>query len=251
MGAIINHEPSSLDAACRGEKTRSTILPTNLETNSAAATIETSHPLFVIHTNRVTTLPDTSLFALCQKIYDSALQNLSLTPYSHLLSLQSILTATFDPTHRAFVLDDSPDTQRILAVLDADARACIFAQAIAGMVHFLRSVAECTSPLNKERIDAKLRRFADSEARHVMLEAVETSPVWTDCFEKAQISDLILKAVTGQNNVDVVSEKNKEDTAVSVVELGDDLVNEPVFNDGPHLKRDLGVPDVFTIMVLN
>lgn len=220
-------------------------------TDIAVATIETSHPLFVIHTNRVTTLPDTSLFALCQQIYDSALQNFSLTPASHLLSLQSILTATFDPTHRAFVLDDSPDTQRILAVLDADARACIFAQAIAGVVSFLRTVAECTSPLTKERVEAKLRRFAQSEARHAMLEAVETSPVWTDCFEKAQISSLILKAVAGQSNVAGVAEKKEEDASVSVVELDKDLVNEPVFNDGPHLKRDLGVPDVFTIMVLN
>lgn len=84
-----------------------------------------------------------------------------------------------------------------------------------------------------------------------MLEAIETSHVWTDCFEKAQISNLIMKAVTGQNTVAAVVETKKEGTAVSVVELGDDLVNEPVFNDGPHLKRDLGVPDVFTIMVLN
>lgn len=221
------------------------------KTDIAVATIETSHPLFVIHTNRVTTLPDNSLFALCQQIYNSALQNFSLTPVSHLLSLQSILTATFDPTHRAFVLDDSPDTQRILAVLDADARACIFAQAIAGMVSFLRTVAECTSPLTKERVGAKLRRFAQSDARHAMLEAVETSPVWTDCFEKAQISSLILKAVNGQSNVSVVAEKKEEDASVSVVELDKDLVNEPIFNDGPHLKRDLGVPDVFTIMVLN
>lgn len=205
----------------------------------------------MIHTNKVTTIPDTSLFALCQQIYNTALQNLSLTPYSNLLSLQSILTATFDPTHRAFVLDDSPDTQRILAVLDADARACIFAQAIAGMVHFLRTVAECTSPLTKERVDAKLRRFAESDARHAMLQTIETSPVWTDCFEKAQISSLIMRAVTSQQQEAVVVEKEEEDATVSVVELGDDLVHEPVFNDGPHLKRDLGVPDVFTIMVLN
>lgn len=214
----------------------------------------------MIHTNRVTTLPDTSLFALCQQIYDSALHNLALAPYAPLLSLQAILTATFDPTHRAFVLDDSPDTQRILAVLDADARACILAQAVAGVVHFLRTVAACSSssssPLTKERVDAKLRRFAEGEARRAMLEAVETSPVWTDCFEKAQISELILGAVMMAGGQDdgvavVPAEKEGDTAAVSVVELGDDLVNEPVFNDGPHLKRDLGVPDVFTIMVLN
>lgn len=205
----------------------------------------------MIHSNHVTTLPDTSLYSLCQQIYTSALQNLSLTPFSHLLSLQSILTATFDPTHHAFVLNDSSDTQRILAVLDADARACLFAQAIAGMVYFLRMVAECTSPLTPERIEAKLRRFEEGEARKAMLEAVETSPVWTDCFEKAQIGELILEVVTGRKGVATVDEHKDEDTAVSVVEINDDLVNEPVFNDGPHLTRDLGVPDVFTIMVLN
>lgn len=84
-----------------------------------------------------------------------------------------------------------------------------------------------------------------------MLEAIENSHVWTDCFEKAQISNLILKEITGQNKVATVVEKKDEASTVSVVELGNDLVNEPVFNDGPHLKRDLGVPDVFTIMVLN
>lgn len=166
--------------------------------------------------------------------------------------MRAILAATFDLDHRPFVLDDSPDTQRILAALDADSRGCIFAQAIAGIVSFLRSIAECIAalpshPLTPERVAAKLKVFEASEARKEMLEAIETNPTWSDCFEKAQIGSIIMHAI----GIDAVDELNgKQQAVVSVVEV-DDVYNDPVFNDGPHPTRSFGVPDVFTIMALN
>lgn len=220
------------------------------------AIIETSYPLFVIHTNHVTTLPDTTLFQLCEQVYNSALTNLSLTAHANLLSLRAILSATFDSAHRAFVLDDAPQTQRILAVLDADARACIFAQAIAGILAFLRRVASCSlsgTTLNQAKVvEAKLRAFAEGEERREVLQSIEMSPVWSDCFEKAQIGTMIVQAVCGASAADVQAvAPSKGDAQVDVVEVDVDFVSEPAFNDGPHLKRNLGVPDVFTIMVLN
>lgn len=226
--------------------------------NNPLAIIETSYPLFVIHTNHVTTLPDTPIYTLCEQIYAAALTHLCLAPHAHLFPLRAILSATFDSSHRAFVQDATPDTQRILAALDADARACVFAQAIAGVVAVLRAAAECRSPLTPERAAAKLRRFEEDPRRAAMLQAIETSPVWSDCFEKAQIGEMILRAACGEESaavaavsLSVVDVSKKDATTVDIVEIGADVVSDPVFNDGPHLERSFGVPGVFSIMALN
>ncbi|PSR81365.1 hypothetical protein BD289DRAFT_484473 [Coniella lustricola] len=216
------------------------------------AIIEASYPLFVIHTNHVTTLADSTLYSLCRQIYDVAITKLSLTSYTNVLSMRAILSATFDTNHRAFVHDDSENTQRILAALGSDSRGCIFAQAIAGMVSFLRSIAECTAaapsrPLTAERVAAKLGAFEAGEEREAMLASVEANPVWSDCFEKAQIGSIIMQAI-GINPAGSVHDKHETTVSVTAV---DDVYNEPAFNDGPHPTRNFGVPDVFTIMALN
>lgn len=137
-------------------------------------------------------------------------------------------------------------------MLDADARACIFAQAIAGVVHFLRTALECRSPLTAERVAAKLRRFEAGAERTSMLEAIEKSPVWSDCFEKAQIGEMIMQAACEATHTVVADVADvKHDATVEVVEIGPDVAADPVFNDGPHLGSSNGVPGVFSIMVLN
>ncbi|CAN8105352.1 unnamed protein product [Discula destructiva] len=220
------HNKSDIDAQCR-------------------AIIEVSYPLFVIHTNHVTTLPDTPLYNLCEQVYTAALARLPLAAHADLLSLGAILSATFDSAHRAFVLPDTSST--LLATLSADARACIFAQAVAGIVSFLRTMATTcgTSPLTAESVQAKLMRFEASAERARMLVAVEAWPGWGDCFEKAQIGGLIMRAAGVE-----VAEKVAGET-VSVVEVNEFAEAPALFNDGPHPRRDLGVPDQFTIMVLN
>lgn len=215
----------------------------------------------MIHTNHVTTLPDTPIYTLCEQVYAAALAQLSLGPHAHLFPLRAILSATFDSSHRPLVLDATPDAQRILALLDADARACVFAQAVAGTVAVLRAAATCRSPLTPERAAAKLRRFEEDPHRATMLQAVETSPVWSDCFEKAQIGELILRAACGVEEAgparavatpEVVEVSSGKDAAtVDVAEVGADVINDPVFNDGPHLAKGFGVPGVFSIMALN
>lgn len=220
-------------------------------------TIETSYPLFVIHHNHVTTIPDETIFHLCRCIFASALQKLPVQNQDAIdfLCLRKMLSAIFDADHRAFVLDE-PDP-RILATMDADAKACIFAQAIAGLVHLLRKVATCSSTLSPQVFDAKLRRFAESDERRIMLDAIEKSPVWSNCFEKAHIGSMIMDAISGKPvagaEVVAAAADKKRATEVSVVEViaEQDLVSKQLWDDGPHMQRDFGVPDVFQIMVLN
>lgn len=216
------------------------------------ATIEASYPLFVIHNNHVTTLPAVPLHTLCEQIYTTALTNLALTPLAPLLSLQAILTTTLDPAHAAFVLP-SPSSASLLAALPADARAPLFAQAIAGIVSFLGTLAATAGPkgcaATTERVAAALERFAQGEARRMMLDAVEGSAVWGDCFEKAQIGRMIM-AATGV--AEAAQEEKLQPTAgVSVVEVDAFAEAPALWHDGPHLMREMGVPDQFTIMALN
>lgn len=205
-------------------------------------------------------MPDKSIYTLCEEIYAAAISQLSLATQAHHLPLRAILSATFDASHRPLVLDATPEAQRILTLLDADARACVFAQAIAGIVAVLRSAVRHGG----RSVAAELRRFEDGAQRVAMLRAVETSPVWSDCFEKAQIGELILRAACEGEHEEEVQEEavaavraltpeavSKEAAKVDVVEIGPDVVNEPVFNDGPHLERNFGVPGVFSIMALN
>lgn len=211
-----------------------------------SATIETSYPLFVIHTNHVTTLPAVPLHTLCEQIYTTALSKLSLHPIAHLLSLRAILTATLDPAHAPFVLP-SPSSAPLLAALPEDARGPLFAQAIAGIVSFLGAIATCPSPATEERVTIKLERFATSDERRRMLKEIEGSAIWGDCFEKAQIGGLIMRVI-GVEEEEVV-EKSIGD--VNVVEVNELAEAPALWHDGPHLKREFGVPDRFTIMMLN
>lgn len=205
------------------------------------ATIETSYPLFIIHTNHVTTLPDTSLYTLCQQIYTTALNNLALPEF---IPLPDLLTAIFDPSHRAFVLPTSPST----LPLSEDARGCVFAQAIAGMIAFLRPAATLKTG---DGVRAALRRFGESEERRRILTGVEAWPRWGDCFEKAQIGGMIMAVVGVEPGTEAAGGEKEVGGDVSVVEM-DEVDEAPVlFHDGPHLSREFGVPDRFQIMALN
>ncbi|ROV91858.1 hypothetical protein VMCG_09165 [Cytospora schulzeri] len=229
-------------------------------------TIETSYPLFTIHTNHVSTIPEETIFHLCRCIFASALQKLPVSNQDSItfLCLRRILSAIFDADHRAFVLDDAEADPRVLATLTPDAKACVFAQAIAGIVFFLRKVATCSATLSPEVFEAKLQRFAASEERTRMLRAIEKSPVWTNCFEKANIGNMIMDAVKGKAiaGADVVAPPlptKKEGGSVShpivsvtqVVEGDDEIMSKQLWDDGHQIKRNFGVPDVFTVMVLN
>lgn len=176
------------------------------------------------------------------------------------LCLRRILSAVFDADHRAFVLDEADP--RILASMDPDAKACIFAQAIAGIVYFLRKVATCSATLSPDVFEAKLQRFAAGEERARMLEAIEKSPVWSNCFEKAHIGNMIMDAVNGKSvaGADVVAvpqykKEGADHPTVSVAEVfeGDntEIMSKQLWDHSQRIQRNFGVPDVFTIMVLN
>lgn len=84
-----------------------------------------------------------------------------------------------------------------------------------------------------------------------MLEEIEKSHMWSDCFEKAQIGEMIMQAACGKTVVSDAADVIKHDATIDVVEIGPDVATDPVFNDGPHLGSSNGVPGVFSIIALN
>lgn len=84
-----------------------------------------------------------------------------------------------------------------------------------------------------------------------MLKEVEGSAVWGDCFEKAQIGKMIMRVIgVEQEEEEEIAEK-KKGAEVKVVEVDEYAEAPALWHDGPHLKREFGVPDRFTIMTLN
>lgn len=81
-----------------------------------------------------------------------------------------------------------------------------------------------------------------------MLKEVEGSAVWADCFEKAQIGKMIMQVIGVEEEDD---EAEKEAAEVKVMEVDEFAEAPALWHDGPHLKREFGVPDRFTIMMLN
>lgn len=98
-----------------------------------------------------------------------------------------------------------------------------------------------------------LRQFEEGEERRRILAEVEAWTGWGDCFEKAQIGRMIMRVV-GIEQVGPAAAGDKGAAGGGVVEVVevDEVAEAPVlFNDGPHLTREFGVPDQFRIMVLN
>ena len=148
------------------------------------------------------------------------------------------------------------DADRILAVvLDEDAKACILAQAIAGIVFVLRRLAEHFSPssssslpgreLTTQAFERQLRLFFGSEQRRTILDRVERSHLWGNCFAKPEILNLIMEAI----DVDMAHDDSGRSSPV--LKLEDDVVDPVAWVNEQRPARNLGIPDGLTIMALN
>jgi hypothetical protein len=208
----------------------------------------------VIHSNHVSILSDFTLHSVCSAIYHSAVAAFAIPGSQKVLapesSLAKVLSAIFDNDHRAFVLEDS---DRILAVLDGEAKGCILTQAIAGMLFILCRLA-ATYPqgaahgeLTAQAFERELRRFARSEQRTSILEKIEKSHLWGNCFAKIELRDLIMEALKTARE----ETENSEDPLSPALELEDDIPDPVAWVNEQRPIRDLGVPEGLTIMALN
>ena len=248
-GTPTSQQDPSLDSKCRGKllDSRSRLQRSTLPNILFSETIDRTFPFFVIHNNHVTILPNTTLFSITSQVFTTAIAVFALPAESQAVlatepSLKKLLAAIFDAEHRAFVLEDS---DRILAVLDEDAKACILAQAIAGIVFVLRRLVGLHGgELTTAAFERQLRLFAGSEQRRTILDRVERSHLWGNCFAKPEILNMIMDAI----NVDMEQDSGRSSP---VLKLEDDLLDPVAWVNEHHPTRNLGVPEGLTIMALN
>jgi len=189
---------------------------------------------FTLNMGQASTQPDLSLRDIlarsCHRI--SAVYN--LTDRQSVLSGDStpsrILEAIFDPGALGFVGEEST---AILAQLPGSSRACLLAQAIAGIICIFERLAK-SSEVTPETFDRALLLFSGSEQRTSMLSSIERSGLFNRCYLKSQIVELIAASLRRECR-ESPAEEAEQDLSWAT-ELP---------------PRNLGVPWGLSIMVLN
>jgi hypothetical protein len=125
---------------------------------------------------------------------------------SDLALLRRILEAVFDPSQVPFLDATVTGTDSgILNNLSPHERACILAQALAGITLFLDKLADEVWPtrsasfggLRESTVENRLREIKTGSERKAVLETIEASPVFSACRLVTEVGDLILRAVEG------------------------------------------------------
>ncbi|KAK1762219.1 hypothetical protein QBC33DRAFT_290822 [Phialemonium atrogriseum] len=162
--------------------------------------------------------------------------------------LDSVLAAAFESRDELGLLQDALEggdgdgggahQQPLIGLLSPHDRACLLAQALAQTALFFHGLATAqwaqgdpAVGLTEQSIGRELREMRLGTGRKSVIEVVEASPIFTQCFSRSEISELIVRAVeqtqevgAGQNPISVSSEL-KDIPLTSVNDRGrDDLV---------------------------
>lgn len=129
--------------------------------------------------------------------------------------------------------------QPLIDLLSPHDRACLLAQALAQTALFFHGLATAqwaqgdpAVGLTEQSIGRQLREVRLGTGRKSVVEVVEASPIFTQCFSRSEISELIVRAVeqtqevgAGQNPISVGGSELKDIPLTSVNDRGrDDLV---------------------------
>jgi hypothetical protein len=152
-------------------------------------------------------------------------------------TLQRILSATFDRDELAFLTQHSQALNLLDDSLDGLSRAHVLAQAIAGLVTILENVAATGRQVNAAVVNEVISHFAESEHRRRIAEMIEGSRVFARCYDRSQITDLVLRAVEDKEASKWESLADDEQAAIGWA------------SELP--SRNMGLPWGFTILALN
>ena len=155
-------------------------------------------------------------------------------------ALHRILDSIFDTESRAFVTEDSLP---ILSRLDDQAKACLLAQAIGGMILIFRRLSQAGFELSPGHFSRELQLFAESEQRRSLLAKVESSPVLGSCYLNSQVSAMITSAMEGCGQTD--------EEALPLRTIGEDIFRDDAAWVSDRPCKNMGMPWGFTIMAVN
>ncbi|KAK4184192.1 hypothetical protein QBC35DRAFT_517739 [Podospora australis] len=200
------------------------------------ASVDASLDLINMELGKIYVPQETTLFSLLTSIFAQFQSIYSIQDPFQLLSvpraLDRFLSSIFDGTDSLpFVTERGV---RILAGLDDHDKATLYVQAVAGMVLiFQRLVGH---ELSEGSLSRELRLFSESEQRRNVLERIDHSHFFTDCYTKGAIADLVVETIEGSTR-----------SGPTLNGTGDDVNS---WQSQRPLKNN-GLPWGFTIMTLN
>lgn len=226
------------------------------------ASIEASLDPISMELGKIYIPQETSLFSLLSTAFSQFRSIYALSDPSNLLSqpttLDRFLSSVFEATGSLPFVTEKGGL-RILAGLDDHDKATLYVQAVAGMVLILKRLAG--HELTEGLLSRELRVFEESQERQTVLERIDHSHFFTDCYTKAAIVDSVVETIetsgssgsdSGQQSPAVEENKrfaydNHHLAGANLDATGSDL--SAWENERP--CKNMGLPWGFTIMTLN
>ncbi|KAH6686741.1 hypothetical protein F5X68DRAFT_11968 [Plectosphaerella plurivora] len=203
--------------------------------------IENVIPVFTVTMGKASVEIPNSVWETLGQTSDKLAKSYNLNDPESIMSsrntLQRILAATFDRDELAFLTQHSQALDLLDDSLDGITRAHELAQAIAGMVTILEKVAAIGRQVDASLVNDEIRHFAESEHRRRIAQTIEGSRVFARCYDRSQITDLILRAVEDKEDSQWESLADDEQAAIGWA------------SELP--SRNMGLPWGFSILALN
>ncbi|KAK4166919.1 hypothetical protein QBC43DRAFT_11372 [Cladorrhinum sp. PSN259] len=217
----------------------------DLQNLRCQASIEASISPIQIQLGRLALPAESTIHTLLTQSYTKLTEIFNLHDPESLLSSQStfshILDAILDTSSRPFA---NPDSELILAGLDDHDKACLYLQAVVGMVLILERLKSSSSDLSAGLLARKLQLFAESKQRQAVLDAIAGSHCFSESYTRNDVVEFLVNAIQDREVDDFsLPTPSGEELLVSVGNSWDGSSERPC--------KNMGLPWGFTIMALN
>ncbi|KAG7146527.1 hypothetical protein HYQ46_004672 [Verticillium longisporum] len=202
--------------------------------------VESVMPYFTVSMGQAA-ITSPSLWKTLLRSYSHINQTYNLQDSHGVLScqagLKSILNTTFDREAQAFLDRHSENLDVLDDSLNGPAKARLLARAVAGVVAVFEHLSACRGEITQEVFDQQVQHFAESDQCRRIIAKIEESKVFSRCYAKSQLADVICQAV--EDGSDTASLGLGEDDQAAI-EWASELPS-----------RNMGLPWGFTILALN
>ncbi|KAM0327023.1 hypothetical protein ACHAQA_006146 [Verticillium albo-atrum] len=197
-------------------------------------------PYFTVSMGQ-TAITSTSIWETLLRCFSHINQSYNLQDPNAILSsqdsLRSLLKTTFDRDAQAFLARHSENLDVLDDSLNGPTKARLLARAVAGIVAVFDHLSSSRGDITQEVFDHHVQHFANSDKCRRIISKIEESRVFTRCYAKSQIADVICNAVEdGPDTVDLGLDEDDK----AAIEWASELPS-----------RNMGLPWGFTILALN
>ncbi|KAK3997879.1 hypothetical protein QBC44DRAFT_314606 [Cladorrhinum sp. PSN332] len=211
------------------------------------ASIEASISPIQIQLGRLSLPTESTIYSLLTQSFSKLTEIFNLHDPDSLLSSPSTLThvldAILDTTSRPFA---NPNSELILAGLDDHDKACLYMQAVAGMVLIFERLKSADADLSPSLLARKLQLFAESNQRQAVLDTIAGSHCFSESYTRNDVVEVLVNAVQDREVHDFSFGRATPEQEEELLSVGDSWGGS---SERP--CKNMGLPWGFTIMALN